>query len=739
MLTETAANRAVYWTDSFSDDVATAPNSFIYGYKSGTFRNLILGTIGATSELAGVTLTAQANGPFGGLYLYQGSFEIMFQPGSSLFGFYPSGRMLVSSDTAISPQAVIHAYESTAALDSGTGILIENGGSAGDAKLQLYLSAATSQNWVIGIDRSNGRSLSIAPGTDLGVALGITISPAGLVGIGNSTPGSLLDVRGASLAQVVVSTTTDTSASVANFVAATNGSDVLLYNRVSDTLATGSRYGVPVGGAAEIIASGAGLTSLAIGTNNLNVPIVFGQASAERMRIDNGGFVGIGPNAASPAYPLHVWNNQTGTTWLAATNDTSAGTAGAGLLALVGANYIYMAKRPAGYTAQGIVAPNDGVIYNFGVGDIAIRNTVTTGQIKLAVGATTIPHLVIDSTGFVGIGTASPSVPLHIFTSNQPLVLERTTTGLLTNQRATVTHYANSATNIADGYGPYESFHISDDTAPDVEIARIGAARNGADNSGRLEIWTSLAGVTSRALIVDSNNRVGINIIAPTKALHIGGGGGSALRADDGIFVNPNNVIVQVTAKNTSNVEGGFFVHSNGQMYIGSWGPASTANLIFRANNVDRMTLAAASGILSVPAGVNFGQNTLSYYAEGTWVVGVTIGGTAATIVSRSATYTVVGNLCTCFFTITFTKGALTGQVVLTGLPFAAQSTAMGPILFSGLAAPGIIFLIGYSGTATQTIYLYQTSAQATSFTLLSATQLGTSNNSLTGSLTFAV
>lgn len=139
----------------------------------------------------------------------------------------------------------------------------------------------------------------------IGWKVGFYVDASGHFGIGNySAPATALDVRWPAAASVVARTTDDTAGSYAEFTAFTNGADVGAYVRAYDTLNTGTRYGAVLGGAVDLIATGTGLTAMLIGTNTLNVPIIFGQANAERMRIDNGGLVGI--QQANPSSFFHV-------------------------------------------------------------------------------------------------------------------------------------------------------------------------------------------------------------------------------------------------------------------------------------------------------------------------------------------------------------------------------------------------------------------------------------------------
>jgi hypothetical protein len=69
--------------------------------------------------------------------------------------------------------------------------------------------------------------------------------------------------------------------------------------------------------------------------------------------------------------------------------------------------------------------------------------------------------------------------------------------------------------------------------------------------------------------------------------------------------------------------------------------------------------------------------NTLDDYEEGTWTPVVSFGGASVGITgSFSGTYTKVGNVVTVCYIINFTsKGSSTGNMLISGLPFAGGAT----------------------------------------------------------------
>lgn len=211
----------------------------------------------------------------------------------------------------------------------------------------------------------------------------------GNVGIGTASPGAKLDVEGTGLVSIFSSSTDVTTSSVGNFQALADSSELFMASHASAR--TASRYGLTLGGWTEISAfNNTGTTNgLVIGATTAK-PLVFGTNSAERMRIDSSGNVGIG--TPSPSQLLSVWGSSawSGNTGLASITDS--GTIGAGLSVIStgtgGRNYaIYSSASGA----------------SIGAGNFAIYD-----------GTAGANRLVINSSGNVGIGTTGPAYLLHV-------------------------------------------------------------------------------------------------------------------------------------------------------------------------------------------------------------------------------------------------------------------------------------------------------------------------------------
>ena len=100
-----------------------------------------------------------------------------------------------------------------------------------------------------------------------------------------------------------------------------------------------------------------------------------------------------------------------------------------------------------------------------------------------------------------------------------------------------------------------------------------------------------------------------------------------------------------------------------------------TTPIVSTTMGVGGATPAASGSGITFPAtqSASTDANTLDDYEEGTWTLGMTIGGSATGITfgSRSATYTKIGRQVTvCFGFALTSKGSNSGNIELNGLPF---------------------------------------------------------------------
>ncbi len=142
--------------------------------------------------------------------------------------------------------------------------------------------------------------------------------------------------------------------------------------------------------------------------------------------------------------------------------------------------------------------------------------------------------------------------------------------------------------------------------------------------------------IGSNVMNILTSGRIGIGTSAPVTNFHIAGGNQTPSPSNyGGIYINPGTSDAQVTVENNTGNEGGFFTHSNGNMYFGTW---SNNPLIFRTNNIDALTLATNGNLTTVG---KIGIGTTTPYAALS-VVGETVSSTF-TATSTSATSTIAG------------------------------------------------------------------------------------------------
>jgi hypothetical protein len=217
------------------------------------------------------------------------------------------------------------------------------------------------------------------------------IDTNGQVGIGTSSPTQNFDVSSDSAAASVVARTTSTA-----------GNTNVAFRVQDGTTGTGTGSGLYLGRASAI--------------NYLwtyeNEPWVFATNNTERMRIDTNGQVGIGE--AAPVTPLTIaTTNKLGSTFTGTTNGEG--------LTVTQTNYTagnYISLVEAAYDDNNDVNPNVriGAMFDNGGSNLAFgtSNSYASGITNTA--------MFIDSSGNVGIGTSSPSAPLHIVNSSTPRI-----------------------------------------------------------------------------------------------------------------------------------------------------------------------------------------------------------------------------------------------------------------------------------------------------------------------------
>lgn len=136
-------------------------------------------------------------------------------------------------------------------------------------------------------------------------------------------------------------------------------------------------------------------------------------------------------------------------------------------------------------------------------------NATTDDQDWYKETTTVAPSLITDDIYTEGkVRISTPNYP--------PLMVERTST--VTNGIAGIIRAKKSTTvDMIDGFGVRLDFAIEDNAGVDNEIAHIGAVRDGADNSGKLQIWTENVGVDGVKMVVTPSGKVGIGLLVPSR------------------------------------------------------------------------------------------------------------------------------------------------------------------------------------------------------------------------------
>ena len=120
-------------------------------------------------------------------------------------------------------------------------------------------------------------------------------------------------------------------------------------------------------------------------------------------------------------------------------------------------------------------------------------------------------------------------------TSGNEHSIERTTTGISSPVNPLLL-LATSTGDMVDGFGGRLAFQIRDSANVINTIARIGALRSGADNSGRLVFNTITTGTETEKMTILPNGNVGIGTASPQRLLSL-----VTSSNDDGIQIRRNS------------------------------------------------------------------------------------------------------------------------------------------------------------------------------------------------------
>jgi len=299
----------------------------------------------------------------------------------------------------------------------------------------------------------------------------LRIDSSGNVGIGTSSPSSILHTSGTD--HITIQDTNNTSTNIQQHVSLQRGDGSGIDGRIN-TVGDGSN----------------GVSAIAFAING------------ERLRIDSSGNVGIGTN--NPTRPLHVIGNgrfeASGTTFVSVAMSNTNGTTDEKNVDWLNNSTNFSLRllndaSSAGRTAYNVI--RDGY-------------TPTTHQWYTAASGTPSERMRIDSSGNVGIGTSSPGFSLDVQADGGA--------GPVTSR------ILNTGTDVADdailrlsigGTTAESQIYFGDNTS--VSIGRISYDHS----NDRMEFWTN----NNQRVTILSGGNVGIGTTSPAHDLHVAAAG----------------------------------------------------------------------------------------------------------------------------------------------------------------------------------------------------------------------
>ncbi len=173
----------------------------------------------------------------------------------------------------------------------------------------------------------------------------------------------------------------------------------------------------------------------------------------------------------------------------------------------------------------------------------------------------------IKSNGNVGIGTNNATANLEVVgdviisgnlnatkinaTSSlqYPIKAIRSTT-VTDAPRSAIAALHKTSGDMADGFAVNVDWNIQDDTSAETTVARIAGVRDGADNTGRMDLRLNNAGTDTLIATLKASGNVGIGNSNPNATLHVTGTAnitgylevGSGLNVSNGLTVLSGNV-----------------------------------------------------------------------------------------------------------------------------------------------------------------------------------------------------
>jgi hypothetical protein len=249
------------------------------------------------------------------------------------------------------------------------------------------------------------------------------------------------------------------------------------------------------------------------------------------MRIDSSGNVGIGTSSPTSELHLHVsgasngaqikFDSDYGIGYVGQENNTSnnliIGSSTAGVTFYAADSEAMRIDSSGTLILKG---PDDNSLQFYESGSEIARIGPNSGDLRFLVGSTSVPSMIIDSSGNVGIGTSSPTAPLHVYESGSgdgTITIGNAQGGDTTNigKQGSTAYGANSA---GDAFVYTSTVNLSlmaDGASSAIKFSTGGnSERMRIDSSGNLLVGTPSG--TGRIQVTAAASQNGINITVPT-------------------------------------------------------------------------------------------------------------------------------------------------------------------------------------------------------------------------------